>query len=142
MIPALLALPMVEGVVGGVVGSVANCFAPSTPPPAATGSASSSFTPYLNNATATAAATQPSLAAGPTGTMRSDQWSGMQTSDLKSWMSSLAGKHVNATDATGRTYSGAFNGAQQLGNTLALNIGGHLVSLSQLSQISWSPSTV
>jgi hypothetical protein len=140
VIPALLGIPLVEGVVGGVVGSVANCFAPSTPPPASS-STSSSFTPYLNNASATAAAPQPSPAS-PTGTMRSDQWGQMQTSDLKSWMTSLAGKHVNATDATGRTISGVVSGAQQLGNTMALNIGGHLVSLSQLSQISWSPSTV
>jgi len=142
VIPALLGIPLVEGVVGSVVGSVVNCFAPSTPPPPASSSSSTSFTPYLNNAAATTAATQPSLTGSPTGTMRSDQWSGMQTSDLKSWMTSLAGKHVNATDATGRTISGVVNGMQQLGNTLALNIGGHLVSLSQLSQISWSPSTV
>ena len=142
MIPALLGIPLVEGVVSGVVGSVANCFAPSTPPPSASGTTSSSFTPFLNNAAASAAAAQPSPTASPTGVMRSEQWSGMQTSDLKSWMTSLEGKHVNATDATGRTISGVVNGMQQLGNTLALNIGGHLVSISQLSQISWSPSTI
>jgi hypothetical protein len=74
--------------------------------------------------------------------MRSDQWNQMGSSDVKSWATSLTGKHVNATDETGRTISGLVSGMQQLGNTLALNIGGHLVSLSQLKQISWSPSTV
>lgn len=137
MIPALLAVPLVQGVVGGVVGGVMNCFAPSTPPPA-TSAPSPSFNQSLSSATATA--TQPSLTGSPTGTMRSDQWGQMGTSDLKSWMSSLAGKHVNATDATGKTISGVVNGVQQLGNTLALSVGGHLVSLSQLTQISWSPS--
>jgi len=133
---------MVEGVVGGIVGSVANCFAPSTPPPSASGSTSSSFGPLLNSATAATTAAQTSPTAAPTGTLRSSDWGQMQTSDIKSWMTSLQGKHVNATDATGRTISGVVSGVQQLGNTLAMNVGGHLVSLSQLSQISWSPSTV
>ena len=92
MIPALLAVPIVQGVVGGVVGGVMNCFAPSTPPPT-TSSSTPSFTSSLNNAAA--AAPQPSLAASPTGTMRADQWGQMGTSDLKTWASSLAGKHVN-----------------------------------------------
>lgn len=136
MIPALLAVPIVQGVVGGVVGSVANVFSP--PAPAAPAS-SPSFSPYLNRA-ATATAPQPSAATSPTGTLRADQWSQMGNSDVQSWMKSLAGRHVDATDESGRTISGLVGGMQQLGNTLALNIGGHLVSLSQLKQISWSPS--
>jgi len=142
VIPALLAIPLVQGVVGGVVGSVANCFAPSTPSPAASGSTASTFAPLLNNATAAATAAQPSPTSAPTGTLRSTDWGQMPPSDVKSWMTSLEGKHVNATDGTGRTISGVVSGVQQLGNTLAMNVGGHLVSLSQLSQISWSPSTV
>lgn len=138
MIPALLAVPVVQGVVGGVVGSVMNCFAPSTPAASASTSPPS-FTPYFNSA---ATAPQPFPLTSPTGTMRADQWSQMGNSDVKSWITSLTGKHVNATDETGRTISGLVSGMQQLGNTLALNIGGHLVSLSQLKQISWSPSTV
>ena len=136
MIPALLAAPMVEGVIGNVVGQVMNCFAPSTPPPTA---AAPSFSPYLRSASA-AAPTSPG--SSPTGTMRADQWNQMSSTDAQSWMKSLAGRHVDATDESGRTISGLVGGVQQIGNTLALNIGGHLVSLSQLKQISWSPSTV
>ena len=138
MIPALLALPMVEGVVGSVVGGVMNAFSPSTPTP--TTSTGSAFNPLLNQATSALATPQASPTAGPTGSMRSDEWSQMNTSDMKSWMTSLTGKHVVATDETGRTISGLVSGMQQLGSTMALNIGGHLVSLSQLKQVSWSPS--
>lgn len=138
MIGALLAVPMVEGVVGSVVGNVMNCFAPSTP---ASSASAPAFSPYLNKAAlATPTAAQPSFTPSPTGTMRADQWSQMGSLDVKSWMQSLAGRHVDATDETGRTYSGVVGGMQQLGGVLALNIGGHLVSLSQLKQISWSPS--
>jgi hypothetical protein len=133
VIPALLAVPAVESVLGGVVGSVANIFSPSTPPPAS----SSAFNPYLN---AASVAPQPAPGISPSGTMRAEDWRQMSTTDLQSWTKSLAGKHVDATDQSGRTISGVFNGMQQLGSTVALNIGGHLVTLSQLKQISWSPS--
>ena len=133
MIAALLAAPIVQGAVGQVM----SCFAPSSP--AAPASASASFNPYLTQATA---APQLSPGSSPIGTMRADQWSQMKNSDVQSWMKSLAGRHVDATDESGRTISGVVGGMQQMGNTLALNIGGHLVSLSQLKQISWSPSTV
>ncbi len=136
MIAALLAAPIVEGVVGGAVGQVMNCLAPSAP-----GAPAPSFSPYLNRA-ATIAAPQPSPATSPIGTMRADQWNQMGKSDLQSWMKSLAGRHVDATDETGRTISGLVGGMQLLGGMPALNIGGHLVSLSQLKQITWSPSTV
>jgi hypothetical protein len=138
MIPAILAAPVVEGVIGGVVDQVSNFFSPSSssePTPAST----TSFNPYLNNATTTAAS-QPSVESSPTGTMRADDWSQMGNTDLQTWMKSLEGKHVNATDESGRTISGTVSGMQQLGHTLALNIGGHLVSLSQLKQVTWSPS--
>jgi hypothetical protein len=111
-----------------------NTFAPSThqastPAPA--------FNPYLASASKT---TQASPAASATGTMRADQWSQMGKTDVQNWINGLTGKHVDATDATGRTISGMVSGMQQLGNTVALNVGGHLVSLSQLKQISWSPA--
>jgi hypothetical protein len=134
MIGALMAIPVVEG----VMGSVANVFSPPSPAPAAP---SPTFGPYLSSATSAAAA-QRSFTASPTGTMRADQWNQMKNSDVNCWMKSLTGRHVDATDETGRTISGLVNGMQQLGGVLALNIGGHLVSLSQLKQISWSPSVV
>jgi hypothetical protein len=140
MIPAILAAPLVQGVVGSVVGSVMNCFAPSAPPPAtASPTSGSTFTPYLNSAT-TATAPQFSPSTFSSGTIRASQWNQMGSVDMNSWMKSLQGSHVDATDATGRTISGNVTGVQQLGNTMALNIGGHLVSLSQLNQITWSPS--
>jgi septal ring-binding cell division protein DamX len=142
MIPALLGIPVVEGVVGGVVGSVANLFSPSqpdAPAPAASPISTKGFTPYLNNASAATApqapGTTPSI-----GSMRADEWGQMAPTDVQSWAKSLVGKHVTATDQTGRTISGDVSGMQMLGNTLALNVGGHLVSLSQLKQITWAPS--
>jgi hypothetical protein len=133
MIPALLGIPMAQGIVGGVVGGVMNAFAPSaqsTPPP---------FQPYLNRVAMPAAV---SAASTPTGFLRSEQWQQMNPTDVETWAKSLAGKHVDATDASGRTLSGLVSGMQQAGHSLALNIGGHLVSLSQLKQISWSTPTV
>jgi hypothetical protein len=136
VIPALLAIPLVEG----VAGSVMNCFAPSAPaaPDAATGS--NSFSPYLNRAAGMTAAPQLPSATAPSGTMRADQWSQMDSSDTQTWLKGLAGRHVDATDDSGRTISGVVSGVQQLGNTLAINVGGHLVSLSQLKQVTWSPA--
>jgi hypothetical protein len=133
VIPALLAVPAVESVLGGVVGSVANIFSPSAPPP----SSPTAFNPYLN---AAATAPRPAPGIAPSGSMRADDWGQMSTTDLQTWTKGLAGKHVDATDQSGRTISGVFNGMQQLGSTVALNIGGHLVTLSQLKQVSWSPS--
>jgi hypothetical protein len=135
VIPAILAAPLVEGVVGGVVNQVGNMFSSPTPPPAS----ATAFNSNLSNATA-AAAPQPSPSALPAGTMRAGDWNQMSPADQKTWLSSLAGKHVDATDESGRTISGQVSGMQQLGNTLAVNIGGHLISLSQLKQVTWSPS--
>jgi len=129
-------------VVGGVVGSVANIFAPSNSC-SATATVSpvtrNAFAPYLTSATAANAPAAP-VATPPTGSMRADEWGQMAPADVQTWAKSLVGKHVAATDATGRTISGDVNGIQMLGNTLALNVGGHLVSLTQLKQITWSPS--
>jgi hypothetical protein len=137
VIPAILAAPLVQGVVGSVVGGVMNMFSPSGPAP--TGSVANTFNPYLDRAATAAPA--PSISS-PSGTMRSDELGQMSPTDAQSWAKSLAGKHVDATDESGRTISGLVGGMQMLGSTLALNIGGHLVSLSQLKQISWSPSAV
>jgi hypothetical protein len=141
MIPAILAAPLVQGVVGGVVGSVMNCFSPSAPPasPGSPAGPATSFSPYLNSAS-NAVAPQFSPATFSSGTIRASQWNQMGSVDMNSWMKSLQGSHVDATDTTGRTFSGTVSNVHQLGNTLALNIGGHLVSLSQLKQITWSPS--
>jgi hypothetical protein len=135
VIPAILAAPVVEGVVGSVVGGIENLFSPSAPPP----TSSAAFTSNLTNATAAAAPTG-ATSASPAGTMRASDWGQMSAADQKTWLQGLAGKHVDATDESGRTISGTVSGMQVLGNTLAVNIGGHLVSLSQLKQVSWSPS--
>ena len=135
MIPALFAVPMVQGVVGSVIGGVANTFAPSAP----TESAPPAFSPYMDRIAKPAV---PSAATSPTGMLRSENWNQMNPTDVQTWANSLAGHHVDATDASGRTISGLVSGMQQMGHTTALNIGGHLVSLSQLKQISWSPSAI
>lgn len=132
MIPAVFAAPAVASAVGGVVGSVMNAFvpsAPSGPPP--------SFNPYIDRvATPTAPSTTTS------GTLRAEDWGGMDQTSVKTWAQGLAGHHIDATDASGRTISGVVDGVTQLGNTLALNVSGRLVSLSQLKQVSWSSAAV
>jgi len=135
VIPAILAAPVVENVVSGVIGNVANMFQPSAP-------ASTSSANFSSNLSSASAANAPASATGaaPSGTMRADDWGQMSTADQKSWLQGLAGKHVDATDQSGRTITGTVSGMQMLGNTLAVNIGGHLVSLSQLKQVSWSPA--
>jgi len=135
VIPAILAAPVVENVVGGVVNQVSSML--SSPESAPVSAAA--FNSKLNSATA-AAAPASAGSASPSGTMRADDWGQMSTADQKSWLQGLAGKHVDATDESGRTISGTVGGMQMLGSTLAVNIGGHLVSLSQLKQVSWSPS--
>jgi len=135
MIPALFAVPMVQGVVGSVIGGVANAFAPS----AQVTSAPPAFSSYMDRVAKPAA---PSATSCPSGVLHSQDWNQMNTADVQTWANSLAGHHVDATDASGRTTSGLVSGMQMLGHNLALNIGGHLVSLSQLKQVSWSPSAV
>ncbi len=134
MIPAILAAPVVESVLGGVVNQVESMFSsPDSTPASAT-----AFNSKLNSATAAAAPV--TTATASTGSMRAEDWGQMSVADQKSWVQGLAGKHVDATDASGRTISGVVGGMQMLGSTLAVNIGGHLVSLSQLKQVSWSPA--
>jgi hypothetical protein len=138
LIPAILAAPMVQGVVGGVVGSVMNMFAPSTPTaPAAASSAS--FGPMLQRMAQSLH--NPAASASP-GMKLSSDWSQMSATDAQTWLQSLSGRHVDATDAAGHSISGTVNGVSVAGHTLSLNIGGQLVSLSNLKQISWSAATV
>jgi hypothetical protein len=131
VIPALLALPMVEGVAGGIAGSVAKIFSPSEP----TAPAPAASVPF---ATALSRVTPAIPSANAPGIMRADQWNQMSGLDLRTWARSLTGHHIDATDAAGHTVSGTVQGVQQAGDSVALNVGGHLVSLSQLKQINWS----
>ena len=135
MIPALLAVPMVQNLVGGVVGGVVNAFAPSTPPP----STPTTFAASLNRAAAPGTSA-PSMAAS--GVLRADQWAHMNPTAVQSWAKGLIGRHVDATDASGRTVSGLVSALQPAGNSLSLNVGGHLIALSNLKQISWASSAV
>jgi hypothetical protein len=133
MIPAILAAPLVQGAIGEVL----NLFSPTTPAPVATTATSSaSFNSSLSNA----AANLKTASFSSSGVMQADQWNQMSTSDLQSWSKSLSGRHVDATDSTGRTISGVVSGVQLTGNNLSLTIDGHPVSLSGLKQITWSPS--
>ncbi len=134
MIPAILAVPAVEGVLGAVAGSVAGLFGANSSSSAAT---TSSFAPMLRQAAVRATA---SLYATPSGSMTPSDWSGMSSTDLHSWMMGLTGKHVNAVDFQGHTVSGIVQGFSTINGALGLNVGGHFVSLSNLHQVSWSPS--
>jgi len=133
VIPVLAALPVVQGVLGGVVGSVANVFTstPTAPMP----ESPVSFSTALNNASSAAASATVSTSCG---IMRADQWNTMSGAQLQSWAKGLAGRHIDATDAAGHAITGTVNGVTPSGNDISLNINGHLVALSDLKQISWS----
>ena len=133
MIPVLAALPAVQGVLGDVVGSVANVFSPQPIAPAPANSLP--FSSALNSASSAAAAATVSTSCG---IMRSAQWNQMSGTELQSWAKGLAGRHVDATDAAGHAITGTINGVTPNGNDISLNINGHLVALSDLKQISWS----
>jgi hypothetical protein len=136
MIPALLALPAVEGVVGQVLGllSPESSTSPSSTAP------TPSFTPAFNKASTATVTPAPSTLIGPSGAMTSQSWSQMNPTDLQTWMNGLTGHHVHATDISGRTISGVVEAVQTSNGVPSLNVGGHLVSLSQLNQITWSPA--
>ncbi len=138
MIPAILAAPVVEDVLGTVSDAISpsSSSAPAAAP--ATTATGSAFAPFLNRANAAATVSTTNISSS--GVMHAAQWNQMGTTDLKTWAKSLMGRHVDVTDEAGRTISGVVGGMQQMGNTYGLNIGGHLVSLSQLKQVSWSPA--
>jgi hypothetical protein len=127
MIPALLAVPVVEGVVGQIV----NQFTPQPMPP--------SFAPHLQGSMAATAPARPSTQAA-TGALRADQWNQLSASDTQAWLQGLTGRQVTATDLSGRVISGIGGALQHAAQGNTLTIGGHVVSLSQLKQITWSPS--
>jgi hypothetical protein len=137
VIPAILAAPAVEGLLGSVAGLASSIFSgPSASSPGATPPASS-FAPILNQVAERASA---SLYATPTGSMTTNDWNGMSTTDLHNWMMNLTGKHVHAVDIGGRTVSGIVQGYSTMNGTTGLNISGHFVSLSHLNQVTWSPA--
>jgi len=131
MIPALAALPMVQGLVGGVAGTVANVFAPSEP----TAPAPVSSIPFSS---ALSRVTAPVPSTNTPGILRAEQWNQMSGTELQSWAKSLTGHHIDATDAAGHAVTGTVQAVQAAGDSVALNVSGHLVSLSSLKQISWS----
>ena len=133
MIPVMAALPVVQGILGGVVGSVANVFSPQPTAPEPTNSLP--FSSALNSASAAASAATISTSCG---IMRADQWDQMSGPQLQSWAKGLTGRHVDATDAAGHAITGTVKGVTPTANGVSLNIGGHLVALSDLKQVSWS----
>ena len=128
-----MALPVAQDVLGGVVGSVAGLF--SSPQPAPTAPSSAPFSVALNSASSAAAAATISTSCG---VMNANQLGQMSGSELQSWAKGLTGRHVDATDTAGHAITGVVNGVVPSGTTVSLNIGGHLVDLSNLKQISWS----
>ncbi len=139
MIPAILAAPAVEGLLGSVAGLASSIFSSpsSASAPVSAVQPTSSFGPILNQVAARAHA---SLYATPTGSMTTNDWSGMSSTDLHNWLLSLTGKHVHAVDVGGRTVSGIVQGSSTMNGTMGLNVGGHFVSLSTLNQVTWSPA--
>jgi hypothetical protein len=137
VIPAILAAPIAESVVGSVIGSVGGTLSSLFSSPSSSSTSAASFAPMLRQA-----ATQAHAAAlnSPMGTMTSTDLAGLSGSDLHTWMTGLTGKHVQAVDSQGHTVSGVVEGCTQTGGSFGLNVNGHLLSLSNLSQITWSPA--
>jgi hypothetical protein len=134
MIPALLAAP---GLIEGVAGAVGSLFSDPSSSPAPSTTTPPNFAPYLKQAAAAATA---SVLNSPSGSMTPMDWNQMSSTDVSTWAKGLTGRHVNATDSHGHIVSGTVNGVTTNNGVTNLNIGGHLVSLSQLNQISWSPA--
>jgi hypothetical protein len=139
VIPAILAVPAVEGLLGSVAGVASSILSapfsqggPSSATPAASG-----FGPILSQVSSRASAL---LYATPTGSMTTNDWNGMSGTDVHNWMMSLTGKHVHAVETDGKTISGIVQGYSTMNGTTGLNISGHFVSLSNLNQVSWSPA--
>ena len=133
MIPALLAAPLVEGVLGQVLDALVPHSSALTPPP---------FQAELQQASGRSNSSA-TVATASSGTMTAGQWTQMGSVEKTEWLQGLKGSHVNATDASGKTFSGVVEGLQKIGTGgMAVNIGGHLVSLAQLKQITWSPATI
>jgi hypothetical protein len=134
VIPALLAAP---GIVEGVAGAIGSLFSDPSSSSAPTQQSTASFAPYLKQAAAAATA---SVLNSPSGSMTTMDWNQMSGTDLSAWMKGLTGRHVSATEINGHVVSGTVNGVVLNGGVPALNVGGHLVSLSKINQISWSPA--
>ena len=138
MIPAILAAPIAEGVLGSVAGLASSIFAPpSSPASPASPAASSSFAQSLQQVAARATA---ALYNTPTGSMTANDWNGMGATDLHNWMMGLTGKFVHTVDVGGKTISGIVQGYSTMNGTTGLNVGGHFLPLSNLNQVSWSPA--
>ncbi len=138
MIPAILAAPIAETLIGSLLGSVEGRLSSALGSPGAASPVSSaSFAPMLQQAAAQAHA---AVLHSPMGTMTSTDLGSLSDIDLRSWMMGLTGKQVHAVDSQGHAVSGVVEGYSQTGGTIGLNINGHLLSLSNLSQISWSPA--
>jgi len=134
VIPALLAAP---GVIEGVASAVGSLFSDPSSSSAPAQQSTANFAPYLKQAAAAATA---SVLNSPSGSMTPMDWNQMNSSDLSSWMKGLTGRHVSATQINGHVVSGTVNGVVLNGGVPSLNVGGHLVSLSQINQISWAPA--
>ncbi len=138
MIPAILAAPVVEGVLGSVASLASSIFAPPSASLAASAApATGSFAHSLQQVASRATA---ALYNTPTGSMTTNDWNGMGSTDLHNWMMSLTGKQVHAVDVGGKIVSGVVQGYSTMNGSIGLNISGHFVPLSNLNQVTWSPA--
>jgi hypothetical protein len=132
MIPALLALPFAQSALGSVAGGLASTLG------GVISNGAQTFGQQFNSLTNMG---QPSASTvSPSGTLQSSQWNQMNSSQLQAWGQALVGKHVDSTDIAGNAISGLVSGIHQANGITTMEIGGHLVTLSQMNQISWSPS--
>ncbi len=132
MIPALLALPFAQSAISSIAGGLASTLG------GALSNGAQTFGQQFNSLTNSAQAAISKVSAS--GTLQSNQWNQMNGSDLQAWGQALVGKHVDATDIAGNAISGLVSGIHQANGITTMEIGGHLVTLSQMNQISWSPS--
>jgi hypothetical protein len=137
VIPAILAAPVVEGVLGSVASLASSIFSPPSASSAASAPASTSFAQSLQQVSARASA---ALYNTPTGSMTTNDWNGMSSTGLHNWMMSLTGKQVQTVDLGGKTLSGVVQGYSTMNGSVGLNVSGHFLPLSNLNQVTWSPA--
>ncbi len=137
MIPAILAAPVVEGVLGSVASLASSLFSPSSSISSDAAPVATSFAQSLQQVAARASA---ALYNTPTGSLTSNDWNGMGGTDLHNWMMSLTGKQVQTVDVGGKTVTGIVQGFSTMNGTVGLNVSGHFLPLSNLNQVTWSPA--
>lgn len=134
MLP-LLALPLATSLAGSVINAFTG--GSSRQPQTAVSDNSPSFQSFLDKESQGQGQEE---TFGPLGCLQSNGLSKLGGSSLQQFGQNLDGRSINATDFSGKVLSGVGSHFAVHNGVATLEIGGNIVNLQQLKQISWSPS--